>query len=176
MEPFDLPTPTGLHLIPELCNSVLTGVDALAGFPSLQTLLHAATLGHHGVNVHGSESRNKSMVVMIENPYEGMKTEAGAKKVVGERFFVVWPFVTEGIVVSVSDEFFKYQKTRLVSGGPEKIVGDPHGGQGLTHWKHKAERIESMYSKRFGILTGAVEVLLHVRPLKGVFVIWIDEW
>jgi 5'-3' exoribonuclease 1 len=91
MEPFDLPTLTGLHLIPGLWDGVLTGVDALARFPSLQTLPHAATLGHHGVNVHRSESRNKSMVV-IENPYEGMKTEAVAKKVVGERVFVRWLF------------------------------------------------------------------------------------
>jgi 5'-3' exoribonuclease 1 len=113
MEPFVLPTLTGLHLIPGLCDGVLTGVEALAGFPSLQTLPHIATLGHHGVNVHGTESRNKSMVVLIENPYEGLKTEEVAKKMVGER----------------------------------------------------------VYSKRFGVLACAVEVLLHVRPLKGVWLV-----
>jgi 5'-3' exoribonuclease 1 len=114
MEPLDLPTLTGLHLIPGLCDGVLTGVEALAGFPSLQTLPHTATLGHHGVNVHGTESRNKSMVVLIENPYEGLKTEEVAKRMVGERVFVGWPFVTEGMVVSVSDELFRYEKMRGV--------------------------------------------------------------
>jgi 5'-3' exoribonuclease 1 len=61
---------------------VITGVEALAGFSSLQTLplAHTATLGHHGVNVHG----NNSMVVLIENPYEGLKTEEVAKRMVGE--------------------------------------------------------------------------------------------
>jgi 5'-3' exoribonuclease 1 len=77
MEPFGLPTLTGLHLIPGLCDGVL---EALDWFPSLQTLPHTATLGHHGVNVHGTESRNKSMVVLIENPYEGIKTEEVAKR------------------------------------------------------------------------------------------------
>ena len=175
MEPFDLPTLTGLHLIPGLCDGVLTGVDALAGFPSLQTLPHSATLGHHGVNVHGSESRNKSMVVLIENPYEGVKTEELARRMVGERVFVGWPFVTEGMVASVSDELFRYEKLRVVPGAPEKVVGNPHAGQGLAHWKHKAERIESVYSKRFGVLTGAVDVLLHVRPLKGVLLALLDR-
>jgi len=169
MEPFDLPTLTGLHLIPGLCDGVLTGADALAGFPSLHTLLHTAMLGHHGVNVHGTESRNKSMVVVIENPCEGEGAEAVAKRMCGERVFVGWPFVTEGVVVAVSDDLFRYGKVTVVPGAPERVVGDPHAGMGVSHWKHKAERIESVYSKRFGVLTGAVEVLLHVRPLKGVY-------
>ena len=67
MEPFDLPTLDGLHLVEGLCDGVLIGAEALAGFPSLHTLPHTASLGHHGVNVHGSESRNKSMIVHIEN-------------------------------------------------------------------------------------------------------------
>jgi 5'-3' exoribonuclease 1 len=147
MEPFDLPTLTGLHLIPGLCDGVLTGVEALAGFPSLQTLPHTATLGHHGVNVHGTESRNKSMVVLIENPYEGLKTEEVGKKMVGERVFVGWPFVTEGMVVSVSDELFRYEKVRVVPGAPERIVANPHAGQGLALWKYKAEKIETVFEE-----------------------------
>ena len=44
----DLSSLDGLNLIPSLCDGVLTGVDAPALF------------GFHDVNVHGSESRNKS--------------------------------------------------------------------------------------------------------------------
>jgi len=51
-----------------LCDGVLTGAEALAGFPSLHTLPHTALLGSNGVNVHGSESRNKSMVVAYQEP------------------------------------------------------------------------------------------------------------
>jgi 5'-3' exoribonuclease 1 len=113
------------------------------------------------------------MVVLIENPYEGMKTEDLARRMVGEKVFVGWPFVTEGMVASASDELFRYEKLRIVPGAPEKVVGNPHAGQGLAHWKHKAERIESVYSKRFGVLTGAVDVLLHVRPLKGALLVFV---
>ncbi|KAF5374511.1 hypothetical protein D9615_009091 [Tricholomella constricta] len=168
MEPFDLPTLEGLHLIEGLCSGVLTGADALAGFPSLKTLPHTAVLGFHGVNVHGSESRNKSMVVHIENPYEHNKTEDVAQKMVGERTFMGWPFLQEGLVVAVSDSLFKYEKLAVIPGTPPKVISNPHAPHGLGHWKMKAERIEQVYSKRSGVLTGAVEILLHVRPLKGL--------
>jgi 5'-3' exoribonuclease 1 len=170
MEPFDLPTLDGLHLVPGLCDGVLTGAEAMAGFPSLHTLPHTALLGFHGVNVHGSESRNKSMVVHIENPYEDSKTEDIAKEMVGKRTFTGWPFLQEGLVVAVSDSLFKYEKMAVIPGAPPKVISNPHAHHGLGHWKMKAERIESFYSKKLGVMMGSVSVLVHVRPLKGRFV------
>lgn len=167
MQPFDLPTLDGLHLIGGLCDGVKLGVDALAGFPSLNTLPHLANLGYHAVNVHGSDSRNKSMVVSIQNPNENRKSSELASEMIGSRTFVGWPFLQEGLVVSVSDSMFKYEKMRIgnVDG---KVISNPHSPQGLGYWKSKAERIESIYSKKFGVVTGMIEVLLHVRPLKGM--------
>jgi 5'-3' exoribonuclease 1 len=167
MEPFDLPTLDGLHLIDGLCDGVFLGAAALAGFPSLKTLPHTAVLGFHGVNVHGTESRNKSMVVHIDNPHENRKSEDVAHEFVGTRTFVGWPFLQEGLVVAVSDALFKYEKMTVVPGAPEKVISNPHAQHGLGHWKMKAERIEQTYSKRSGVITGAVDVLLHVCPLKG---------
>ncbi|KAJ7767544.1 exonuclease II [Mycena olivaceomarginata] len=169
MEPFDLPTLDGLHLIEGLCDGVFLGASALAGFPSLKTLPHTAVLGFHGVNVHGTESRNKSMVVHIDNPHEGRAPEAVAREMVGQRTFVGWPFLQEGRVVAVSDALFTYEKMSVVPGTPEKVVANPHAPHGLGHWKMKAERIEQTYSKRSGVITGAVELLLH-RLETGAFV------
>lgn len=171
MEPFDLPTLDGLHLIDGLCDGVFLGAEALAGFPSLKTLPHTAVLGFHGVNVHGSESRNKSMVVHIENPHENRKTEDIAREMIGQRTFVGWPFLQEGSVVAVSDLMFKYEKMNVVPGTPPKVISNPHSHQGLGHWKMKTERIEQIYSKKSGVITGSVDVLLHVRPLKGIAVL-----
>lgn len=171
MEPFDLPTLDGLHLVEGLCDGVLLGAEALAGFPSLQTLPRTATLGHHGVNVHGSESRNKSMVVHIENIYEGKKVSAIAEEMIGQRTFVNWPFLQEGVVSSVSDPLFKYEKMSVVPGTPARVVQNPHSPQGVGFWKMKAEKIEHYYSKRCGVITGNIEVLVHVRPLKGKFML-----
>lgn len=176
MEPFNLPTLHGLHLVPGLCDGVALGAEALAGFPSLRTLPHTASLGHHGVNVHGSESKNKSMVVHVTNPYENDKTEKIARDMVGKRTFLNWPFLREGMVVAVSDSLFKYEEVTFGDGREKRILSNPHSQQGLRFWQNKAERIENFYSKRLGVLTGPVNVLLHVRPLKGCLtIILIDK-
>ena len=167
MEPFDLPTLDGLHLVQGLCDGVFLGTEALAGFPSLKTLPHTAMLGHHGVNVHGSESRNKSMVIHIENTFENKKSEDVARELIGKKTFIGWPFLQEGMVAAVSDSLFKYEKMSIVQGGPQKVVGNPHSQQGLTMWKSKAERITYVYSKKCGVIPGDIDILLHVRPLKG---------
>lgn len=172
MEPFDLPTLDGLHLVPGLCDGVFLGAAALAGFPSLDTLPYTASLGCHGVNIHGSDSRNKSMVVHIQNPHENRKSEEIAKEMVGERTFIGWPFLQEGLVVAVSDSLFKYEQLVIIPGNPAKIVANPHAPAALSHWKSKAERIGQMYSKKCGVITGDVEVLVHVRPLKGVYTLY----
>lgn len=168
MEDFDLPTLDGLHLVPGLLDGVSLGVESLAGFPSLKTLPHTAVLDFHGVNIHGQESKNKSMVVKIDNPHEGLGVGEIAKKMIGERTFTGWPFLQEGLVVAVSDSLFKYEKMSIIQGTPSRVVSTPHAPQGLAHWKGKAERIESVYSKKCGVLTGQIDVLLHVRPLKGL--------
>lgn len=167
MEPFDLPTLDGLHLVEGLCDGVFLGADALAGFPSLQTLPHTALLGPHGVNVHGSESRNKSMVIHVDNAHEHRKVADIAQEMIGERTFIGWPFLLEGKVFAVSDSLFKYEKLSIVQGDPPKVISNPHTPQALGLWKMKAEKIEHYYSKRCGVITGNVDVLLHVRPLKG---------
>lgn len=167
-EPFNLPTLDGLQLVEGLLDGVLLGVDALAGFPSLKTLDHVAMLGFHGVNVHNSESRNKSMVVHIKNPREGKKTEDIANELIDQKVFVDWPFLHEGKVVAVSDSLFRYEKVAIVAGGPQKVVSSPHSPRGLGAWKSKADSIQYTYSKKCGVITGDIEVLVHVRPLRGL--------
>jgi 5'-3' exoribonuclease 1 len=153
MEPFDLPTLDGLHLVKGLCDGVFLGVSALAGFPSLKTLPYTSSLGHHGVNVH------------VENPHESRKPEDLARELIDARTFAGWPFLQESKVVALSDSLFRYEKMNIVPGTPSKIISNPHSRQGL--WKNKAEKIESVYSRKSGVLTGEVKILLHVRPLKG---------
>ena len=49
-----------------------------------------------------------------------------------------------------------------------QLIPIPHGPSELSNWRRKAERIENHYSKRMGIVTGPVEVLVHVDMLKGM--------
>ena len=168
MAEFNLPTLDGLHLVPGLCDGVFLGAEALAGFPTLKTLPHTAMLGYHGVNVHGQESKNKSMIIHIQNTFEGKKTADIAREMVGKRMFVGWPFVKEAMVVAVSDELFKFERVGFGNGKDSRVLSNPHAPQGVGFWKSKSERIEHHYSKRLGVMTGSVDVLVHVRPLKGM--------
>ncbi|KAJ7690945.1 hypothetical protein B0H14DRAFT_2254001, partial [Mycena olivaceomarginata] len=97
----------GLDLVEGLCDGVFFGAPVLAGFPSFKTLPHTAVLGFHGVNVHGTKSRLKSMIVHIDNPHEGHVPEAVAHEMVGQPTFVGWPFLQQGRI-AVSDTLFTY--------------------------------------------------------------------
>lgn len=167
VEHFQLPTLDGLHLVKGLCDGVGLGVRALAGFPSIKTLPHFGHLDFHGVNIFNSDSKNESIIVHVENTFEGAKTEEIADSYIGERTFVNWPFLTESIVMAVSDELFKYE-AKVDKNGNQTIVRTPHESFEVGDWKRKAEKIEQHYSKRYGVLIGEVDVILHVRPLKGL--------
>jgi len=157
MTDFDLPTLGGLHLVEGLCDGVYLGVEALAGFPSLETLPYTPNLGYHQVNVFQGESRNRSMAVIIRNVWEGKKLAQVARQLIGQRIFTGWPFLQEGLVTAISDDLFRYDQHGQL----------PHQPHNLLTWKRKAGKIEDTYAKRFAVITGSVDALVHVRPLSG---------
>jgi 5'-3' exoribonuclease 1 len=166
--PFDLPTlGEGIDLIMGLLDGVHLGASALAGFPSLQTLPHQAALGYHDVNVFQADSRNQSMVITITPKHDRPKTADIAKGVLGQKTYHSWPYLHEGMVVAVSDDMFKYELQQM--GKSSKVIGTPHNPFQAIAWKKAADQIEYHNSKRFGVITGNVDVVLHVRPLKGSF-------
>ncbi|WRT68404.1 5'-3' exoribonuclease 1 [Kwoniella shivajii] len=165
--PFNLPTlGDGINLILGLLDGVHLGASALAGFPSLQTLAHQGTLGYHGVNVFQSDSKNQSMIITVTSKHDRPNTGDIAKRMIGQRTFHSWPYLHEGMVVAVSDDMFKYELQQM--GKIAKVVSTPHNPYQAIAFKKQADHIEHHNSKRFGIITGSVDVVLHVRPLKGL--------
>lgn len=161
---FDLPTMEGLDYHVGLMRGVKLGESALAGFPSLKTLPFTGNLGFHSVNVFQQDSRNESMVVTLLEPAPRPKVEA-AKSLIGRKVHVGYPFLSEVKVIRVSDNLFSYSAPESGAGPP---VAVPHAPQEIDTWHKKAERIESVYSKRFGIMIGEVQSLVHVNTLKGL--------
>ncbi|KAL8659842.1 MAG: hypothetical protein Q9226_000207 [Calogaya cf. arnoldii] len=161
---FDLPTMEGLDFHVGLMAGVKLGEDALAGFPSLNTVPHTGTLGFHGVNIFQQDSRNESMVITMVESAKRTKVEA-AKENIGKRVYVGYPFLSEAKIIRVSDELFSYSQPETGTGPP---VAVPHGPHEIDLFHRKAERIESIYSKRLGMIIGPVETLIHVDMLKGL--------
>jgi 5'-3' exoribonuclease 1 len=166
-EPFNLPTlGNGVDLILGLLDGVHLGASALAGFPTLKTLPHQGTLGYHGVSVFQADSRNQSMVITLTPKHEKVKNTAEvAKSTINQRTFHSWPYLHEGMVVAVSDEMFRYEMQRM--GNVEKVVSTPHNPYQAIAWKKQADHLESWHSKRYGVIIANVDVVLHIRPLKG---------
>ena len=161
---FDLPTMEGLDVYIGLMDGVKVGESALAGFPSLRTLPSYGALGFHAVNIFQQDSRNESMVVTLLDSDSRTHVE-NAKKRLGSRVHVGYPFLSEGKVTKVSDELFDYMPSPKPGMPPISV---PHGPQEISTWRNKAERIENNYSKRLGMIISHVESLVHVDILKGL--------
>lgn len=161
---FELPTMEGLDVYVGLVEGVKLGASALAGFPSLKTLAHNGALGFHGVSVFQQDSRNESMILTMIDSKTRTKVEA-AKKQLGHKVHVGYPFLAEAKVIRVSDELFDYTLPESGTGPPLAV---PHGPQEIDMWRKKAQRIEMVYSKRLGMVIGDVESLVHVDMLKGL--------
>jgi 5'-3' exoribonuclease 1 len=161
---FELPTMDGLEVFVGLMDGALLGVNALAGFPSLNTLPIGGALDFHGVMVFQQESRQQSMVLTLLKPEDRSKA-AVAKAKLGTSVFVGYPFLQEAKVVKVSDELFDYVDDPNNPGKPAQI---PHQPRQIEDWRRQADRIEKTYSKKLGIVIAEVESLLHVEMLKGL--------
>ena len=165
---FELPTMDGLDVYVGLAGGVKLGEAALAGFPSLHTLPHVGHLGFQGICVFQQESRNESMVIKLKESEEKGDV-ADAKQKLGKAVHVGYPFLTEGMVVSVSDEMFVYSladASRPAVGA--NVVQRPHAPKGITEWRNKAQHIEGNYSRRLGMVIGTVESLVQVEMLVGL--------
>ena len=154
LEKFHLPTlQGGLSYVKGLVPGVLLGADAISGFPSLHTIPYTGHLGFHGVSVFQGDSRKETMVITIENRYEGLKSEDVAKLLVGHKTFTGYPYLQEGRVVAVSDELFRY-----VVDGQGRVRSEAHAPANVMGWKRTADRLEHVYSKRYGCQIGRAHV------------------
>ncbi|KAL9624273.1 MAG: hypothetical protein Q9160_001520 [Pyrenula sp. 1 TL-2023] len=161
---FDLPTMEGLDPYIGLVEGVKLGTNALAGFPSIKNLPHFGVLGFHAVNVFQSESRNESMVITLTETDQ--RTKIGlAKSKLGKRVHIGYPFLHEAKIVKVSDELFDYTVSSSHPGG---VKTSEHSQAEINQWHTKAERLESWYSKRLGMLIGSVESVVVVELLRGL--------
>jgi 5'-3' exoribonuclease 1 len=166
MSQYQLPSIEGLSYRVGLLEGAKVGIHALAGFPSLHTLPYRGHLEVAGVTVFQQASKNDSMIITLKNPYEDKKTEEVASEKVGKKIFFGWPYLVEGKVLAVSDNLFRYEYKSM--GNEQRIIPFSHDPGELASVERNAIEIEETYSKRFGVVTGEVQVLLHIAPLKGL--------
>ncbi|KAI8345316.1 XRN 5'-3' exonuclease N-terminus-domain-containing protein [Choanephora cucurbitarum] len=169
-EVYNLPTLTLHNYNLELRKGILPGAkvgkDALAGFPSLQTIPHSFEIKHHGVHVFQQDSRNESVVISIKNRYQHADIEEIAKLFLYRSIYVQYPYLKEAVVIGVSNAEKKYYVT--FNNGKKQILEHIWDDKERESWESRMGRAEYMPSKRFGLLVGDIEVGFHVCVLNGM--------
>ncbi|RCH92340.1 hypothetical protein CU098_000601, partial [Rhizopus stolonifer] len=169
-EIYNLPTLTVHNYRMELRKGLLPGAkvgkDALAGFPSLQTIPHTFEIKHHGVHVFQQDSRNESVVISIKNKYQHADIEEIAKLFLYRSIYVQYPYLKEAVVIGVSNAEKKYYVT--FNNGKKQILEHIWDDKEREAWESRMGRAEYMPSKRFGLLVGEIEVGFHVCVLNGM--------
>jgi len=93
---------------------------------------------------------------------------------VGRRCYIGWPFLIEAVVTRVVDGLFGYRRVggdaaprdRKSSGAAgARMVREPMEPYEVKAWPSNVEVLERTYARR-GIITGPVNVILTVRPIK----------
>jgi hypothetical protein len=126
-------------------------------------------------SLFNSESTNDTQVITLENEYERLSPESLLKdewfsKVQDGKSIVYFgnPFLTEALVVGLADELFTYRIDCTYDGRGD-VVKTPHTRDSLEKFSRAADGQETLYSKRYGIIVGLVDVLVKLLPFKGMF-------
>lgn len=159
--------PVAEKVVAGLCDGVVTGVNAPAGFPTLKTIPFSAELKRQGVLVFNMPSRAQSMILNLENCFQGLTPEQFANEYCNKVVYTRWPYLREAKVTAVFDELFKYQGKK--SQTP------------LEHFEREAffktrNAMLSTLLKSKGVCLGAPEdsqenpvtAIVEVRPVTGL--------
>jgi 5'-3' exoribonuclease 1 len=159
-------TENDLKLRKGLLPGAKIGQNALAGFPSLQTIPYTYEIKHHGVHVFQQDSRNESVVISIKNKYRHADIEEIAKLFLYRSIYVQYPYLKEAVVIGVSNAEKKYYVT--YKNGKKQILEHFWDDKEKESWESRMGRADYLPSKRFGLVVGDIEVGFHVCVLNGM--------
>ena len=159
MEDYDLPSIGPQDFRQGLVPKAQSGINSLAGFPTLYHVQFDSLIQKHGVKVFNQPSKRDSIVLVVSNLFENHQTKDIAKRLIGKRAFINWPFLQEVLVVGISDQNSKFEKN-LSTNIIEQIQSDPN-------FDDIGDKIEKEYSEKCAVRIGSVDVLIHGLPLKG---------
>lgn len=144
-------------------------VYPIAGFPSLTILpLQGMKTEAAKVNMFGSESKYRSVILEIKSPEIQNVDDLNAELLLGRIVYVNYPQVHEAKVVAVTTV---KEEVRIVNGLPQRTRFDSVLAR---QWSEESEEEEGKYLKgrgtpgSGGLRIGKVVVRLRVAPLQGL--------
>ena len=136
-----------------LIKGTTTGLANPIGYPSLLSLKLSSRLDAVGVNVFGSASKKRSLVLELQAPglSNVVKLEQIGKALLGERCFTGWPYLIESTICAISDRTGMYDFQGLK---PHKNSND---------WELDADHCIDMYLTKSAVDVGEASFFVHVR-------------
>lgn len=132
------------------------------GFPTTKYLQYVGILEKAKVKVFEQPSRFENMILKIKKE-SVPNLDVLAKELLGTTIFVAWPHLVEALVVTVSNQQYRYHTT----GEKGKYNVEENKGNIEQLWNLEHRGITEYYKDRLGIDVGNTEVLIHVKLMTG---------
>ncbi|KAG0674959.1 hypothetical protein C6P40_001968 [Pichia californica] len=138
-----LPSMEGKHFIIGLIEGVKTGVNMLAGFPTLKTIPHTSKLINASLTVFQQPTRSESMILTLENEFENINPEQFSQLYCGKIVYAGWPYLKEYKVVKVTDSLMMYENSKTKSG---EVISSPLESFEISEYnKHVDDIVYTMH-------------------------------
>ena len=144
-----------------------TGLDLLAGFPTLDSVPFTSELALNDVKIFNFPSRSESMVLNIENVWADLTVAQFAQQFMNKLVYSKWPFLRECRVVRVMDNETKYESYRTET-GLKKVVGTELSSDERKQFRSDVSTTRVTFDKQKGVKLGAIDVLVYVKPVNGL--------
>ncbi|RCK63054.1 5'-3' exoribonuclease 1 [Candida viswanathii] len=164
-EEFVLPEIENLKI--GLIDGAKTGLDLLAGFPTLDSVPFTSELALNDVKVFNFPSRSESMILNVVNVWADLTVAQFAQQFMNKLVYSKWPFLRECRVVRVMDNETKYESYRTET-GLKKVVGTEATADDRKQFRSDVSSLRVSYAKQKGVKLGALDTLVYVKPVSGL--------
>ena len=146
-----------------LCDGVDLDSIYMVGYPALRHIPFRHSLRKGCVKVFDNPTRNDS-VILTPLEVSPAKLEDADASCLGQSVWVEWPHLREALAVAIS-----IQSGRIsYHAGKKQAQTSQHTPQQQKMWKQMAQTGKQTFLEKFGVDTGDVQMMIHVRKLTDV--------
>ncbi|XP_011501827.1 PREDICTED: 5'-3' exoribonuclease 1 [Ceratosolen solmsi marchali] len=139
----------------------------LPGFPMLQHIPHTCLVSKAKLKIFELPSRNENMILTLI-PKKAPPIKDLAKKWIGKTVFVSWPFLSEALVVEVSNSKLKMLTNQTGKSADESnLITKYLSEKDITRWFSSHKFINETYKMQMGIEIGDIEIIVWALPILG---------
>lgn len=143
------------------------GKEALAAFPTLQSIPFDAELALNESKVFNFASKSESIVITIENIWDDLSAQQFSQQFLGKLAYARWPVLGECKIVNVVDGENSYELVKSQS-GHKKVESYSLSAEDYRDYKSTVNNLKYTYDKTKGVHIGEVRILVYTQAVNGL--------